>query len=188
MSKKLDRRKKYTRSVLKQSLMTILENKPISSVTVKEICDKADINRSTFYTHYRDSYDLLVKIEEEIIEDLYQYLKQYESSLDEEGEKMTIKLLEYIADNQSMFKVLLNQNAEPGFEKKLNDVAKQFLIHHWIRKHVPDERESKYLSTFVVSGAIHVIKDWIQQDLDHSIPDMARMINQFINDGLSYIK
>lgn len=47
----MDRRKKYTRMVLKESLMELLKNKPISNITIKEICEEADINRSTFYSH-----------------------------------------------------------------------------------------------------------------------------------------
>ena len=55
MRKKLDRRKKYTRKVLKESLIALLaDDKPISAVTVKEICERADINRSTFYMHFSD--------------------------------------------------------------------------------------------------------------------------------------
>ncbi|WP_338121478.1 hypothetical protein [Halalkalibacterium halodurans] len=51
MSVKLDRRKKYTRMVLKESLMKLMQEKPLSNITIKEICDLADINRSTFYSH-----------------------------------------------------------------------------------------------------------------------------------------
>jgi AcrR family transcriptional regulator len=64
-SEKLDRRVKYTKKVLKESLVEILEKKNIDKITIKEICEKADINRSTFYTHYYDQYDLLHQIENE---------------------------------------------------------------------------------------------------------------------------
>ncbi|MCS0542790.1 TetR/AcrR family transcriptional regulator, partial [Aeromonas veronii] len=77
-SAKLDRRKQYTRMVLKGSLMKLLKEKPIATITVKEICEVADINRSTFYAHYSDQFDLLKKIEEEIIEDMITYLNQYD--------------------------------------------------------------------------------------------------------------
>ena len=69
-SKKIDRRKKYTRMVLKESLLEILKSKPITSITVKEICERADINRSTFYSHFNDQFDLLFQIEEELIDDM----------------------------------------------------------------------------------------------------------------------
>lgn len=93
----MDRRKKYTRMVLKESLMELLKNKPISNITIKEICEEADINRSTFYSHYSSQYDLLNAIEEEFIEDMVSTLNQYNFSKEEEALKMTEKILEYIA-------------------------------------------------------------------------------------------
>lgn len=187
MAKKLDRRQKYTRLVLKESLLKLLEHQPISTVTVKQICQHADINRSTFYAHYKDQFDLLKKIEEEIIEDLYAYLDHYGANLEKESIQMVEKLLDYIGDNQQTFHILLNQNAAPAFEKRLQDIAQHFMIQHWMKEQPVDEQMSMYLSTFAVSGAIHVIKKWIARDMDLSHKRLSKMINQFINYGLSYL-
>ncbi|WP_228550248.1 TetR/AcrR family transcriptional regulator [Salinibacillus xinjiangensis] len=183
--KKLDRRKRYTRKVLKESLITLLAEKPISSITVKEICEMADINRSTFYTHYSDHYDLLSKIEEEITADMNKYLSSYSFTLEEESVQMTQKLIEYISKNKFMFQTLLNKNGDPTFEKRLMNIAQRFMMNNWRGVTHLDEVNSRYLSTFVVSGAINVIKDWIENDMDYSPIEMAVMINNFTNYGLS---
>ncbi|MFD2639978.1 TetR/AcrR family transcriptional regulator [Piscibacillus salipiscarius] len=187
MSERLDRRKRYTRKVLKESLISLLKDKPISSVTVKEICELADINRSTFYTHYNDQFDLLEKIEEEIADDLVQYLNSYSLSIEEESIEMTQKLLEYITNNQYMFEILLNENADPMFEKRMMNIAKRFIMFNWMNEHNVEQSDSRYLSTFVVSGAINVIKDWLDNDLDKSPKEMAKLISQFTNEGLSFL-
>src|SRR5699024_477502 len=96
-AKKLDRRKKYSRKVLKDSLLQLLKEKQFSNITVKEICEVADINRSTFYAHYADQYDLLEKIEIEIIEDLQTYLSSYNFKEQDQVLQMTEKLIEYLA-------------------------------------------------------------------------------------------
>ncbi len=57
-----DRRVKYTKMVLKESFIKLLEKKDISQITIKEICEDADINRATFYAHYNDQFDLMHKI------------------------------------------------------------------------------------------------------------------------------
>lgn len=67
---KEDRRVKYTKMVLKESFLNLLEKKDISRITVKEICEDADINRATFYTHYTDVYDLQKKIEDEFLDNV----------------------------------------------------------------------------------------------------------------------
>lgn len=58
-----DRRVKYTKMILRQSLIEVLKEKPISRLTIKELCERADINRATFYSHYSDQFDLLKQIE-----------------------------------------------------------------------------------------------------------------------------
>lgn len=187
LSQKLDRRKKYTRKILKESLIILLAKKPISAITVKEICEMADINRSTFYTHYADHYDLLDKIEAEISEDMIKYLSSYSFTIEEESQKMTQKLLEYITNNKFMFQTLLMKNGDPTFEQRLMNIAQRFMMKNWMAVNHIDEVESRYLSTFVVSGAINVIKDWIENEMDQSPKEMAVIINNFANYGMSYL-
>ncbi|SDZ76197.1 Transcriptional regulator C-terminal region [Thalassobacillus cyri] len=187
MGDKLDRRKKYTRIVLKESLITLLARKPISEITVKEICELADINRSTFYTHYTDQYDLLSKIEEEITEDMNEYLNSYNYPAEEESIQMTQKILEYVIENKFMFHTLLKKDATPTFEKRMMELTRGFMMNNWMSDNHLGQEEVNYLSTFVISGAIHVIKDWIANDMDQSPKDMAYMINNFINYGFSYL-
>lgn len=58
----MDRRTKYTLKTIKETFLDLLQENNINKITVKEICDNADINRATFYRYYTDIYDLLKKI------------------------------------------------------------------------------------------------------------------------------
>lgn len=118
LNSKMDRRKKYTRMVLKDSLLKLLQDKSISSITIKEICETADINRSTYYAHYSNQYELLEAIEEEFIEDLTVTLGKYNFSKEEEALQMTEKLFEYIADKSDICEALLSENTDMYFLKK----------------------------------------------------------------------
>lgn len=177
MNKKLDRRKKYTRQVLKDSLIAILKTKPISAITVKEICERADINRSTFYTHYKDQFDLLEQIEEEIITDLNAYLNQYNFELEQEALQMTEKLLEYLVSKYEIFQTLLNENTDHSFEQRVMDVARSFLIQSLVNNDDADADISEYAITFLISGSIYVIKQWVANDMDESPKRIAQLIN-----------
>ncbi len=77
--KRNDRRVRYTKMVIKQSFIKLLKQKSISKISIKEICEDADINRATFYSHYKNQYDLLKQIENETINDINQYLSSYDS-------------------------------------------------------------------------------------------------------------
>ena len=56
---KTDARVRYTLNVLKKSFLSLLEEKPVNKISVKEVCEHAELNRATFYTHFNDCYDLL---------------------------------------------------------------------------------------------------------------------------------
>ncbi|WP_058308103.1 TetR/AcrR family transcriptional regulator [Gracilibacillus massiliensis] len=184
MSINLDRRKKYTRMVLKNSFIQLLNEKAFSSITVKEICTRADINRSTFYTHYTDQFDLLYQIEAEIIEEMNKYLNEYNFVEEEESIEMTEKLLEYIKNRKEICQTLLHRNTGTSFEKRVMDIAREFLLNKAINMKTT---EASYLSTFIISGALHVIKEWLANDTKESPRHIAEMISQFTNKGLLFM-
>jgi AcrR family transcriptional regulator len=179
---KMDRRKKYTRMVLKDSLMQLLKEKPISAITVKELCELADINRSTFYSHYGDHYDLLSKIEEEIIEDMQEKLQMFNMWTEE---LIPIEMiLEYIVDKKDVFLVLLKENGENNLHKRVRNLAHGFLVSHLMRMHNIEKDKIEYLSLFIVSGSIQMIISWLDHGMDKSEKELAGMINTFANKGL----
>ncbi|OAK75473.1 TetR/AcrR family transcriptional regulator [Lederbergia galactosidilytica] len=179
MNKKLDRRKKYTRKVLMDSLITLLKIKSISAITVKEICERADINRSTFYSHYKDQFDLLAQIEEEIITELQMYLNQYNFEQEQEALKMTERLLEYVVSKYEVCQVLLNENADHTFERRVMHVARSFLIQSKFTHDDVDADISEYVVTYYISGSIYVIKQWVANNMDQSPKQIAQLINSF---------
>lgn len=182
---KLDRRKKYTRMVLKDSLIKLLKEKHISAITVKEICELADINRSTFYAHFLDQYDLLEKIEEEIIEDMGGYLNQYNYEKEEDDLQLLERIIEYFVANHDVCQTLLNEKMDTSFEKKVMVFAHQSFMQKWKTINRFENDASKYVSTFTISGSIHVIKAWANNGMDKTPKEMAEIINNLIKNGLS---
>ena len=73
----MDRRIRKTQESLQLAMATLLQKKPLSSITVKELCAKADINKSTFYLHYHDIYDCASRMYNSIISKMTGLLEQY---------------------------------------------------------------------------------------------------------------
>ena len=69
-----NRRIIYTKKVIRDSLVELLQDKDIHQITVTDICKKADINRGTFYTHYKDAFDLLQSIEDDLFNQIVEYI------------------------------------------------------------------------------------------------------------------
>ena len=74
---KIDRRVRKTKSQLRQALMQLMTEKPFKSISVRELSERADINRGTFYIHYRDVSDLLQHLEDEMAERLITVCRKY---------------------------------------------------------------------------------------------------------------
>jgi len=102
-TKKTDRRVKYTKMVIKDSYIKLLKQKPVSKITIKRICEDADSKRATFYNHYLDQYDLLHQIKKEVIDDISQYLNNYDENLKEVPTEMIVKFLKYIKGEAELF-------------------------------------------------------------------------------------
>lgn len=180
----LDRRKKYTRMVLRDSLIQLLKERPLSSITVKDICELADINRSTFYAHYADQYDLLEQIEEEIMTDLTGYLNQFQYENEEDALPLLENLLEYFASKRDIAQTLLNERMDSSFQLKVMTFAHKYFMEHWTVVRHLDEDLSEYMSTFIISGCIHVMKAWLSNDMDKSPREIAEVLYHLINKGL----
>ena len=97
-----DRRIKYTKMVLRQALLEILQERPIERVTVKEICDRADINRSTFYVHYGSPQELLDGIQREMFEEIKEKKRDFTNI-----KAYMADMCDIIYDNRELMQVLL---------------------------------------------------------------------------------
>ena len=82
---KMDARVRYTKMMLKQALLDLMQHKPVNKITVKEICERAELNRATFYAHYSDCFDLLESIEEELFGQFERSMQSYTRSFDIAG-------------------------------------------------------------------------------------------------------
>lgn len=175
-SQPIDRRKKYTRMVLKESLLNILQEKELFTITVKEICELADINRSTFYDHYADQFALLSEIEDELIEDMTNYLHAYNVEQKVEAIQMTEKLITYFASKKEVCLTLLSQRSHSSFEQKVRHVAEHFIMQNVAHTYQIDTATFEYISAYMISGCIEVMKMWLENDMDKTPEEIARLI------------
>lgn len=172
-NKQADRRVRYTLMVIRQSFVALLKKKPISRITVKEICEGADVNRATFYAHYQDPYDLLRRIESDIVDDVNRYLSSYDfRKMSEIPTQMLEKILEYIRDNAELFDLLLlNANGDMQFRREITDIIGR---QHFVT--TADSGDAQYMYLFYANGAIGVIMKWLEDGMKMPVEDLAALI------------
>ena len=153
--KRLDARVRYTRKVLKESLLKLLEEKPINRITVKEVCDLAELNRATFYSHYSDCFELLESIENELVDAFGQALilkKSFDVS------SMIEAIYGIVENNREACSILIFRNTSSTVLKRMIALAHDTSIAYW-RQELPKATDSdlELLYTHLSNGLMHVV-------------------------------
>lgn len=173
------RRTRTTRRLLQDALMELLAERPLNRISVKELCERADVNRSTFYAHYADLEELLRDIEDATIDWVRAALDRLLAQPDTAGiEHVVASICRYIADNRRHLRVLMSPKADLGFQQQLfglvysrRDVAAQLQ-----RPDATDTAEAEMRMRFAVSGAIGLLQYWLSTDLAAPADVVARTI------------
>lgn len=181
-NERTDRRVQMSKVFLKQALISLLKEKRISQITVKELCELADVNRSTFYAHYTDIYSLLNEMENDIMTELTRALQSYVDNA-EDPMMMTEKLIEFIGLKHEECEVLLSAHSGLSFEKKIKRVARKFLLFDSESFLATDERLFDYISAYIISGSIEVVKTWLKNDRDKTPKEIAQLITELTGRG-----
>ncbi len=180
----MDRRVQYTKHVIEDTFLSLLEQKDISSITVTEICEKADVNRATFYRYYIDIYDLRQKILDNFVNEIKAsnpmlYLPDYTVY------NFTKEILEIFFENKKLVKILFDTNNSIFFINEALEVAYEKCSKKWFSSFPEiDEVEIEYAAVYVFNGALGVINYWIKNNFDESIEDVSRYIEKLTIDGV----
>jgi AcrR family transcriptional regulator len=186
--KKENRKIRYTKMVIRESLMELMKAKSILSISVKDICDLADISRSTFYDHYKDQYDLLKQIEDETLAYFEDMLDRYKEKQTQKGiYQMLEEMLTYIANNGSTIQVLLSEYGDIGFQKKLlyRFIMHKQVIKYFSEKHLGEETKS-YYSVFVIHGAIGLIQHWLKNNMAMPVSQLVKIMMKWTEDLIKF--
>ena len=172
---KLDRRVKYTKTMLTNALVQLMKQQHISTISVKSLCDLADINRSTFYAHYNDQYDLLHQVKEEVMNNVRQHLgKVFPENFDDKVPVFVLThIFEYAKENSELFQVLLGENSDYLFQKDIIELSQ--IVSSQNNKTL-DARTKEYLKEFRTAGCISVVQKWLKDGTAESPEEMSNLI------------
>jgi len=178
-----DRRVKYTKMVLKESLLKLMAVKPISKIQIKEICDLADINRGTFYSHYNDQYDLLKQVQDEFAAEINSFEEKRQTKGLDTLEMIT-ELVGYFSDNLPLCKLLFGTNGGSELINRLmNNAYASFLAGWQQQTKKPSDRQLEMLYEFISNGAAAIIRNWVLGEMKETPQEVAQFILQVTNFG-----
>ena len=130
MAKNMDRRVRKTRAQLRQGLAELLKEKSIKEITVKELVEKVDINRSTFYLHYTDIYDMMEKIENELTGEIEDLIRTHPvSPFNEDSFPFIEDIFSILAENRDICAALLGPNGDISFLHRIEALLSEHSLN-----------------------------------------------------------
>lgn len=169
MNKKANEQYKSNERVILDEFTRLLEEKDLQKITIKEICEEAHINRSTFYNHFEDVYGVLEKMWEFHRMNMG-YL--FRNSHSKSRRKNLKQILEYIKDNELFYRVSFHS---PIFSEISSGFEIVFMSHEISGTCLKE----KYEMEFMKQGFLMTISYWLDMDCNLSIDDLLDVIDTF---------
>ena len=174
-----------------EALITLLGKKDFEYITIKEICDAAEVNRSTFYLHYENTTDLLKETTEHILDSFLSYFPADTQKISNGFNECELKdlllitpeyivpYLTFVKENQKIFQTALKQFGTMDFggvyERMYHHIFNPILS----RFHFPDEQR-RYVMKFYLSGITAVAMEWLSNGCSDDINTVIKVIDECV--------
>lgn len=186
-----DHRAKVTQMLIRKAFTELLKQKPIQNISIRELCERAGINRGTFYAHYLDIYDLRDSLENEMFEKFDQALKDQLAA--NKGAvspvRVTAELFQCLKDHSDLCVVTLGEYGDKNFLLKLVTRARQIGMESY-SKYFTDVSPQKidYFYAYISSGCMGLVQKWIEDGMTVPVSEMSSMTQDMIVQGIRFLK
>lgn len=174
-----------------EALIALLEVKDLEYITVKEICEKAGVNRSTFYLHYETIADLLNEAMEIIDKRFQSYFTQNANDFADKINSKELKnlilisqdylqpYLQFIFDNQKIYRAVLRNPSNMQSNVRYVNL-KKYVLEPILKKFGIPDTFRKYYIAYYIDGIIAIIKEWLNNDCSDSVETIATIIERCV--------
>jgi len=180
---KTDARVRYTKSIIEKSFFTLLKMKPLNKISVKSVCDLAEINRTTFYRYYTDPYDLLRQIENNLVQSMESLIQDAKAG---NIDKTILSVVDAIHEHSDIYTLLVSDYGDRNFINRIINES-YVILKDKIKTYLPEtsETDRKWLYNFLTHGSINIIFLWIEDGMKEEQKDVAKFIKKLIEQSIN---
>ena len=178
-----DKRNQYywnTDQRIQNAMLELIQTKKIDKITVSELCDLAEINRSSFYAHYIDIKDLMDKMEEEnekgILAIYHNTDISLENFLSEKRVEYLSILIRFIGEHRDFYRAYLGSFLSDVMERDNNALYHGAFVPYLRRMGYKSDKDIKYYYLFLKNGLMSVVKNWLDTGCEESPEEIAALI------------
>ena len=176
MKKKEDRRVTMTKRLLKEALIEMLKETDIYQISIRELCEQADVNRSTFYKYYGNQFDLMADVENDHLRFFAESIEKYEGN----SAKAFEMICSYMEEHAESVRVIVNNNIDAELPKKL--LSMNIVYEAAGRKYGEQmsEDQKEYLYNFLTYGAFRIIYIWLNKEKREPAEEFAKTLARLL--------
>jgi len=179
-----DRRSRRSQKLLKKGLLELMREKKFSAISVRDVTERADMNRGTFYLHYPDTTSLLQSVETDMLAEAQILIDEHLAEFEAGGSLRPVfkPILDYIVEHRPEFEALFATNSTSNFTDRLQD-----LIHRngvslvQAKFHGVASSQMDFLINFIGYGLIGLIKTWFDQDMVIPRENLVQLADRLVN-------
>jgi AcrR family transcriptional regulator len=172
-----DRRVRKTKKALREGLAELMMEKELRNITVRELVDKVDIHRATFYANYKDIYDLYEQIEDTIVKEIEtifasESLHNYETFFK--------TLINYVYDNTKICRVFLDKNGNKSFLYRITAILEEKYLEVWAEDMKQDNipEEWRYYTNYHICGCLSTVRRWAENGFEYPKEELIAIITK----------
>lgn len=182
-----DARIRRTRKYLEESLLSLMTTKSIKDITVRELTERANINRSTFYLHYSDINDVIKHIEQNLLQRFYEKLAEEMKprSLQEEVYHFMEVVVSFLQENRQTLLIICGKNGDNSFADVLAGVTYR-QTHVWFQTILgngTDPERARLAEIFFNSGCVAILQNWVKNGEGINSTAVLRLMFQLVLTG-----
>lgn len=173
----LDRRVVRTRQILQEALFSLMKERPYDKITVQDIIDRANVGRSTFYSHFVTKDELLKSCIELLMQSLIHHIPDAPDESGHNGMIPVAVLFKHIEENSRLIKRLIRGNSADLFSEKIQEyLSKKFekYINGLLTKGKQTSLPIPVLSNYLCSTLIFLIKWWLDNKTQYTAAQMEQ--------------
>ena len=172
-----------SRKMIRKAFLELLKEKEVSKITVTDIVNKADLNRSTFYAHYMDVRAITEEMENEVINKMLEILKKFEfKNFFINPTPLLLEVSRFLESNQDTYKILLKVNDAETFLNKLKNVFSTYMMSDTdIPEYLKDSKMVNLRISYFSGGIINMYQDWFNGSIDCSLNDIALEVSKLLS-------
>lgn len=176
---KENQRVSLTKRLLKDALLRLLEEKELDKISISELCRESEINRATFYRHYKLPKDVLIDIEKDFIREIYAMTSGIKSEAD--AEKYLEHLCLYFYERSALVKCFMDNNIDYDIERLTSDFYQNILRFGSKLCEEKSDADREIISTYLSGGAYLILRRWINGKIKKTPEEISRITLKLFN-------